>query len=291
MGNIVWLASYPKSGNTWLRAFLGNYLQDGPRPVQLSELSKFAYDEAQPELYRVHAPDGETAKLEPAAINALRPRVHADLAARVARTAFVKTHNLLGGFEGVPLQNLQVTAGAIYIVRNPLDVVSSVADHFGVSIDDAIEFMGNENTSTPNDELFVSQHLGSWSNHVASWTMDAHPRFLVLRYEDMLANPSKAFMRVARHLNFPSAPARLKKAVRFSSFAQLRALEERTGFVERSPHSQRFFRVGRSGQWRVKLSAAQVNRIVSQHGVQMARFGYTKGMREPGSASVAAGTQ
>ena len=279
MGNIVWLASYPKSGNTWLRAFIANWLHDGERPQPIADLHRYALDEALPAWYADFVDGGDTTALDTAGITALRPRVHARIAELSAGSTFVKTHNMMGELGGVPLHNLAVTAGAIYVVRNPLDVALSVADHFGLSADDAIAFMGEERTGTLNDHLFVSQMLGSWSAHVGSWTAEEHPRYLVLRYEDMLEKPMKAFGRVLRHLNLAGDARRLKQATRHADFRSLRAQEGREGFAERSPHAQSFFRAGRAGQWRTQLTRAQVERVVARHGEQMARFGYLKGIR------------
>ena len=279
MGNIVWLASYQKSGNTWLRAFLANWLQDGVRPLPLADLSRYALDEALPAWYADFVDGGDTTALDAAGITALRPRVHARLAELSAGSVFVKTHNMMGALGGVPLHNLGVTAAAIYVVRNPLDIVLSVADHFGLSPDDAITFMGEERTGTLNDQLFVSQLLGSWSTHVASWTSEDHPRYLVLRYEDMLEKPVKTFGRVLRHLNLAGDARRLKQALRHADFRNLRAQEGREGFAERSPHARNFFRAGRAGQWRAQLTRAQIDRVAARHGEQMARFGYLKGVR------------
>jgi hypothetical protein len=279
MGNIVWLASYPKSGNTWLRAFLANWLQDGERPLPLADLSRYAFDEALPAWYSDFVDDGDTTKLDAIGVTALRPRVHERLADLGSGSVFVKTHNMMGALGGIPLHNLAVTAGAIYVVRNPLDVVLSLADHFGLPVDDAISFLGEERTGTLNDHLFVSQMLGSWSTHVDSWTREPHPRYLTVRYEDMLDKPVKTFGRVLRHLNLASDARRLKQALRHADFRSLRAQEGREGFAERSPHAHNFFRAGRAGQWRTQLTRAQIDSVVARHGEQMARFGYLKGVR------------
>ncbi|MGE5768306.1 MAG: sulfotransferase domain-containing protein, partial [Bacteroidota bacterium] len=93
-------------------------------------------------------------------------------------------------------------------------------------------------------------------------------------YEDLLADPVDQFGRVARRFGIAKDAARIRKAVEFSSFKQLQTLEAEQGFVERSTHSERFFRSGRSGGWRDKLTAAQVKRIETDHAAQMKRFGY-----------------
>ena len=110
--------------------------------------------------------------------------------------------------------------------------------------------------------------------HVRSWTHRAHPGLHVIRYEDLLDDPSKAFGGVARFLGLSPPPERLAKAIEFSSFGVLRAQEESVGFRERAEKQERFFREGKAGQWREVLTEAQVRRIVSRHRDQMARFGY-----------------
>jgi hypothetical protein len=273
MGSILWLASYPKSGNTWLRVFLANLVANRRDPVPLAELPRYGEDEALPELYARRA-GRSSPDLDLEQIAALRPLVHADIAARHAGIVFVKTHNLQGDFHGHPLHNPQVTFGAIYVVRNPLDVAISMSHHFQVDLDTAIERLGNEAVATGNGELFVSQILRSWSSHVASWVDTAGPRVLVLRYEDLLEKPVKWFGKVARLVGLGQDRARLERAIDHAGFRVLAGMEKRDGFVEAAGASARFFREGRSNQWREALSRDQVARIVAAHRKQMARFGY-----------------
>ncbi len=136
MGNIVWLASYPKSGNTWLRAFLANLVADAGAPLPLGDLPQYCEDEARPELFTALAGRPST-DLTFEEICALRPRVHADIAARSPGTRLVKTHNCAGFVGSHPLHDASVTAGAIYVVRNPLDVAVSMMHHFGLDADAA----------------------------------------------------------------------------------------------------------------------------------------------------------
>jgi hypothetical protein len=273
MGNIVWLASYPKSGNTWLRAFLANLVADGSEPVPLVELPQYCEDEARPELFSALAGRPST-ELSFEQICELRPRVHADIAARSPGTRLVKTHNCAGLIDRHPLHNPAVTAGAIYVLRNPLDVAVSMTHHFGLSVDGAIDRLGDDRVATANDALFVTQVLGSWSHHVRSWADLAGPRTLVLRYEDMARDPVGQFARAARLVGMGEDRARIRRAVKHSSFETLAAMEERDGFAEASDRTSRFFREGASGQWREVMTPSQVARVVEDHRVQMTRFGY-----------------
>ena len=273
MSNILWLASYPKSGNTWVRAFLANLVANGSGPLPLAELSNYCKDEALPDLYTSIAGQPST-ELDAAGLCALRPQVHARIAASQPGTVLVKTHNLNGSFEGHALQNPDVSAGAVYVVRNPLDVAVSMTYHFGLSLDEAIERLGSEEIATQNDELFVTQILGSWSTHVASWTDTADPAILVVRYEDMLEKPIKAFGKIAGVAGLGNDRKRLQRAIKYSSFQNLSRLERRDGFSEVSDKTKRFFRKGRTNQWREVLDRDQVSRIVDAHREQMARFKY-----------------
>ncbi|MBS0582285.1 MAG: sulfotransferase domain-containing protein [Proteobacteria bacterium] len=275
MGNIVWLASYPKSGNTWLRAFLANLIANRPTPVPLAELPDYGRLEAEPELYSRIAGRPST-ELDFAQLCALRPQVHAAIAAAAARTVFVKTHSMAGVIDGVPLLTPQVSAGSIYVVRNPLDVAISMSHHFGIDLDAAIDYLNNENSATENSALFVIEFLGSWSQHVKSWADMESERILILRYEDLLEKPAKWFGKVARMVGTEDR-ARVERAVRHSDFRALADMEKRDGFVEVPIKGKRFFRAGRSNQWREKLSRDQVARIIEAHREQMQRFGYVPG--------------
>jgi len=273
MSSIVWLASYPKSGNTWVRAFLHNYLENSSEPADINSLDKYFADDSKPYWYQNHT-DRPLHELSMRDICLLRCQVHQDIASSRAGSVIVKTHSLLGAYDGIPLHEMSVTAGAIYVVRNPLDVVLSLADHFGISIDDAIAFMNDPATGSPTDEANVASVLGSWSGHVESWTSEESPSLHVVRYEDLIDRPLKAFAGIVSFLNLGRDAPAIKRAMRFSSFQALRSQESSKGFVEKSPNSARFFRAGRKNQWPGKLSRDQVTALVEAHREQMSRFRY-----------------
>ncbi len=273
MGNIVWLSSYPKSGNTWLRAFIANLIANRPTPVPLAELPKYGRLEADPELYSQVAGRPST-ELDFDQLCALRPQVHAAIAASAPRTVFVKTHSYAGMHDGVPLLTPAVSAGAICVVRNPLDVTISMAHHFAISLDEAIEYLGDERAATGNSALFVTEFLGSWSQHVRSWADMESERILVLRYEDLLQKPAKAFGKVARLISLVADRGRIERAIEHASFASLASMEKRDGFIEVPIKGKRFFRDGRANQWREALTREQVRRIIEKHREQMLRFRY-----------------
>ncbi len=273
MGGIVWLASYPKSGNTWMRAFLHNLLRNPARPMEINELDKFCLGDSQVYWFE-HVSGRKIAELSRQDIARLRPKVHAAFTEAHPDSVFAKTHNMLAESEGAPLINLDCTVGAIYILRNPLDVCLSLADHAGLAIDQAIELMADPLGGSETDPVNVYEVYGSWSMHVQSWTQEAKPSLIWVRYEDLLAKPAKSFGRVAKFLDLSPSRERLQKAMQFSSFRVLSNQESRTGFRERSQHAERFFRVGRAGQWRKILTPTQVDAVVAAHTEQMRRFDY-----------------
>lgn len=207
-------------------------------------------------------------------IAAARGRAQEYLADLVEGLIFVKTHQALAADRGHININFSVTAGAIYIIRNPLDVAISYAHHLGRTVDNTIDLMNQKNAETAVTEKQVYELYGSWSQHVLSWTRKPHRAIYVMRYEDMLGEPQKTFGALAHHLLFKPSDSELADAIKRSSFEQLKEQEEKDGFRERPEKAERFFREGRSGQWKDVLTPAQVKRIVDVHGEQMARFGY-----------------
>ncbi len=274
---IVWLASYPKSGNTWTRAFLNNLLfilnDEDPEQAGLRDITQYTlWDIAAPRYEAILGkPPTEATREE---IAAARPKVQQQIADEVDGLTFVKTHNALVMDRGHPTINLAVTSGVIYIVRNPLDVAISFAHHFGGTIDDAIHRMALSGFETPVTERTVHEVYGSWSQHVLSWTRRPHRALYIMRYEDMLSEPERTFGALARHLLLTPTPDQLRRAIELSSFERLRQLEDEEGFQEKPKQAERFFRAGRAGQWKKELTPAQIQRIVRAHGAQMRRFGY-----------------
>lgn len=273
MGAIIWLASYPKSGNTWLRAFLFNLLRNPPRPASINELDRFCLGESAGAWY-AHRAGRSLGGMDMNTVMALRPQVHRDFTTALPDSVFVKTHNFMGECCDVPLHNMEVTAGAIYVVRNPLDVVISMSDHFGVDLDTAIMRLGDPLAATENTDEHAAEFHADWSTHVSSWTAQPSPSLHILRYEDMLDRPNRSFRSLATFLGLTPSNERLRKAIRFSSFETLKAQERQQNFKERSIHSQAFFRSGRQKQWQNLLSREQIDKVVNEHGAQMARFNY-----------------
>lgn len=271
--SLVWLASYPKSGNTWLRVLLANYLLNASQPVSINEIYRVTLGDAVAGIYRKVA-KGPVEQKDEARILALRPAVLSAMASSGADITLVKTHNLNVTMRGVRLIPPQLTRQAVYIVRNPLDLVLSYADHYGMPVATAVTAIASPENQIVPDANNVAQYLGSWSDHVRSWTATRDFPVLTLRYEDMLAAPDEAFREVLRRIGVPVDEERLDRAIRFSSFDELRTQEERLGFRETSRHADRFFRAGKSDQWRTGLAPELVERICARHESMMKRFGY-----------------
>lgn len=280
---IIWLASYPGSGNTWVRAFLSNLMQPSQTPADINALTGALHAASRA---WVDAYAGvRTSDLRDDEIEALRPRVYQAMAAEGPAPLFMKIHDRFGHTaSGEPLATPEAGRRAIYVVRNPLDVAGAYAHHRGVSIDESIATMASEShaIAARRSGIFpqVRQHLGAWSSHVESW-VDAPLDVHVARYEDLKRNPVAAFGAVARFSSLAHDDADLERAIRFSAFEELRKQEDAAGFKERSRKAERFFRRGESGSWRDELTPVQINLIVTRHGAVMRRFGYLDALGEP----------
>jgi hypothetical protein len=274
MGKIIWLASYPKSGNTWLRAFLHNYIAQPDAPYSINRLIDFSVSESNALFYRKYdARPGSAYAI--AEVQKMRPWVHRDFTLLHPDLVFVKTHNASLTVHGVPLCTPEVTQGAIYIVRDPRDVAVSYSHYTGRSLDWIIAFMNKAQAANRGNDVQVFELLSSWSAHVDLWTRHKNPKLLVLRYEDLLARPRQSFARVIGFLGDPPEPARLVRAIAFSAFGALQAQEAEHGYVADGADSTApFFRKGEAGQWREILSTAQRLRLETDHAAMMEKFGY-----------------
>lgn len=276
MSGFYWLASYPKSGNTWLRLALRS-LSLGGASVDFRSPESFAPIAAsRAELEDVL--DAPVDDLTDDEAEVLRPRLYEAQARAATTSLFRKVHDANGRTcAGEPLFSSAVTLGSVYVVRDPRDVAVSLAHHNGTGMDAAITLMANPAATlaanVTSGKWQLRQRLSTWSLHVESW-MVQEKGLLLLRYEDMLADPDGALARVARHLGLEVSPRAVALAVEATGFERLRAAEERDGFRESPMTSVRFFRRGVAGGWRDTLAPAQAERIAADHGAVMARLGY-----------------
>ncbi|HWK46847.1 MAG TPA: sulfotransferase domain-containing protein [Stellaceae bacterium] len=273
MGAIMWLASYPKSGNTWMRSFLHNLLRSPGESYDINKLSDFTLGESQAPWYQMFDPR-PVSDYTLDEVRRMRPLVHRKMTESHPDTIFVKTHNALLEDAGHPMVTLDVTAGAIYVIRDPRDIAISYSHHLNISIDETIALLNNEGAATGGDAVNVYEFMSTWSRHVYSWTNTPNPQLLVIRYEDLLASPTKTFGSVVRFLGLNPPRERVEKAIKLSSFKVLQAQERRKGFIERPSWASAFFREGKAEQWKKLLTPEQQELIKQHHGEQMVRFGY-----------------
>jgi hypothetical protein len=226
----------------------------------------------------------ESSDLTPDEDERLRPLLYETLAKhadepmiRRVHSAFVHTN------AGEPLFSPALTLGAVYIVRDPRDVAISYANYMSLSVDSTIEAMRNPAAAvgTPPTALspLLRQHLLTWSGHVQSW-MDAGLPLLLIRYEEMLANPAEALSAVAAFLGWNTSSEVIAAAVETTQFSRLQSEEQKHGFESSTRRSGPFFRHGLAGGWRNTLTPEQVRQIEQDHGTIMTRVAYPLSLAE-----------
>jgi hypothetical protein len=278
VSSILWLASYPKSGSTWLRVLLVNYLRDADAPADINDLRENRIGHAASRVTFDELVGVEASALRSEAVERLRPEVYRRLAREAPEDLLLKVHESWPSEGGVELFPRDVSRGVVYVVRNPLDVAVSWAHHLGVSEEQAAARMcpGDPvrlDSEVLNDQL--PQFVGSWSDHVRSWVDASKLPVYLVRYEDLHARPEEMLTGVAAFCGLAVNAARIRKAVTFSEFGELCRQERKHGFRERpSEAREAFFRRGEIGGWRSELPSQVARRLVHAHRATMARLGY-----------------
>lgn len=262
----VWLASYPKSGNTWFRIFLANLMFPEQAPVQPDRLplSNLIASARAPFEEILGVP---STLLQQHEIAFLRPGVDRMVARDWAGPLCVrKVHDAYTWLsDGRPLLGRGPDYAALYLLREPWDVAVSAASHWGLGVDDAAaRMMRPHSILGQGDDDQVPQRLLSWSGHVLSW-LHAPLNLHLLRYEDMLERPLSSFRRAVRFLGLQHSDAAIETALDACRFERLQDFEQSRGFRETSRHAERFFRGGRRGEGKKLLDSTRLTALQQEY--------------------------
>ncbi len=290
--HIYWLASFPKSGNTWVRVFIdairqrtsGKVQADGlPYALDLNQLGASSIASDRQWIENILGFD--ISDLNQDEIDLLRPKAYEWYSHHINDIAFVKVHDayrFLPG--GTALFPASCSRGLLYIIRNPLDVCVSLADHLGCSIDQGIAHMSSldfslaANHSQMDDQL--RQIISSWSEHARSWLDVPELNRIPVRYEDLHRDPLNTFTRIAEFLELGSNQQLIVDTLERIQFKNLQALESAAGFREAATDGRLFFRRGIVGDWQTQLNSQQVSRLIADHTEMMQQLGYLDNNRQ-----------
>lgn len=251
---IIWIASYPKSGNTYLRSFISAYF--------FSKKGKFDFHL----LLNI---------LQFPSIKFTKNNIYSEIEASKNwifnqnqffsgdKIHFVKTHNTLNLFKGNQFTTSDQTLGAIYIVRDPRNLISSLTHHYSLNYEQAFSKIVDINASllekSNNNDHSNFTFLSSWSNHYKSWKNSKDFKTLFIKYEDLENDKFNTFLKIIEFINILKKDKskinekKLLNSINSTSFSNLRNKEEIEGFEESvlsvSGQKKRFFNLGFNNRW------------------------------------------
>ena len=277
---IFWIASYPKSGNTWIRALISTYLYTDGKEFNfdlLLNIPKFTQEKYISPLIKL-----EKIKKNPLEITKhwenAQSRINLD-----NKLKFFKTHNAMCAIDGNAFTNNKNTIGAIYIVRDPRDIVVSASKYFNTSHEKTKNNMFNiymDLINTYNDKP-INTFLGSWSVHYNSWIKNSK-NILLIKYENLINNKELEIRRVINFINkftkFSVDEEKIKKCIISSSFENMKNMENKGLFKESAKDSKGnnipFFNHGKIGMWKNILKKEIVSEIEKKFYKEMRELNY-----------------
>ena len=233
---ILWLASYPKSGNTWLRCLLSSYYYTKNGNFEFSlldNISQFPTEKIFNKYKENIKQPSDTAKywlIEQERINTNNKLI------------FLKTHCALSTINNFSFTNSKNSIGAIYIIRDPRNLISSLKNHFQLSFEKAYEFLINKKNSLStihdNKDSLNFQPLGSWDFHVNSWTKNKDFPVLKVKYEDLINSTFETFKKIIQFINKITKSnkefnrTKAINCIKNTNFEKLKKMEDDEGFEE-----------------------------------------------------------
>ena len=277
---IFWIASYPKSGNTYLRSFISSYY--------FSKKGKFDFNLL---LNILQFPSTKFTKRN----------LYSDLEASQnwifnqnqffggEKINFVKTHNSLNQFKGNKFTTNDQTLGAIYIVRDPRNVITSLTHHYSLSYENAYDKLMDDNSNllektTENDHSNFT-FLGSWANHYKSWKNYKDFEILFIKYEDLENEKYNTFKKIILFINNilkknnKIDEKKLLNSINSTNFNNLKNKEENEGFEEsvyskETGEKKRFFNLGFNNRWEKILPKDILNKLNHNLQNELNELGY-----------------
>ena len=267
MNMIIWIASYPKSGNTYLRSFLASYYY--------SNNGKFDFDQ----LLKIHQfPNIKFSKIKPTSKEeASRHWIfNQNNFFDKNRLNFVKTHNCLLPFKGNEFTSRNETLGAIYIVRDPRNIITSITHHYSINYEKALDYMLDDDCSllekSFDQDYSNFTYLNSWSNHYKSWKNNKSFEILFIRYEDIKKDKEDTFKKIILFIekitkkNSKLEEEKFTNSIKSTNFSNLKNKELNEGFEE-SVYSNKigkkinFFNLGFNNRWQKLLPLDIKNKV------------------------------
>jgi len=278
---IIWLASYPKSGNTFLRSILGTYFftQDGNFSFdQVYKIAQF------PSLFHFNSINIDINNIEQTLASYVKLQNNLNLKNKSKK--FFKTHSAFfdNKSNNSIFSNLENSLGAIYIVRDPRNVVTSYAHHYSITVDEAFNQISDKELFLKKTNLHPDVFISSWSLNYQSWKKSNIP-LLLIKYEDLIKNTKEKLIEVFNFFQTLGMnkslydDKKLDSVIKSTQFNNMKRLEKEIGFDEsvmdkKTNKKIPFFNLGPSNDWRNKLDTNLVNKIEKAFSKEMEELGY-----------------
>jgi|LULE01.1.fsa_nt_gb hypothetical protein len=282
---IIWLASYPKSGNTWVRSFLNSLIFNKDNEANLRELNRI---DQYPK--RSHFKDlvSDIDSIDQLSSNWIKSQ---EIINQDKKVKFFKTHHAFCNYKNSFFTSNEVSLGTVHIVRDPRNVISSILYHFSKkNYTEAKDFLFDENKALgkkfdlndPNVNRNIFTVISSWKNHYNSWKQ-FNKNYLLIKYEDLIQDPYNEFNKLSDYLskilNLNFEKEKIKKAVNSNSFEVLKKLEISNGFAEairekKTGKIKRFFNLGPDNDWKKLLDDDLRENIEKEFKNEMIELGY-----------------
>jgi len=276
---IVWLASYPKSGNTWVRLFLESLLYSDTNKIDINNtrIKQFPLREH----FRDLKIDENNIHEFISNCIVCQERLNLDNSIKI-----FKTHNALWKSGKYSFTNENNTNGVIHVVRDPRNVITSLKNHFGSeNYDEAFKFITNEKqyigSRFDNKNNNLPTVISSWSNHYNSWKK-MKKNYLLIKYERLLNHPENEFDKIIKflnnNLNLNFSESKIQRAIKNCNFDDLKKEEKINGFkeaaIDRNGHKRKFFYLGPKNDWKIILNKINTDNIENAFRNEMMELGY-----------------